>query len=156
MSKLERFFIVGLGVLVALAGLSLLWPGWLLWLVLVFLFRGVLVNLMDNAIKFSGERRSIRIETGRENGRVFLAITDQGVGIPESQQGKIFEKFYRIGSTLVHETKGSGLGLAIVKHIMDDHGGEVRVGSKPGEGSTFTLVFPIATEDLTNGPDSRR
>ncbi len=115
-----------------------------------------LVNLMDNAIKFSRERRSIRIETGREDGGVFLAITDQGVGIPESQQRKIFEKFYRIGSTLVHETKGSGLGLAIVKHIMDDHGGEVRVRSKPGEGSTFTLVFPIATEDLTNGPDSRR
>lgn len=105
-----------------------------------------LVNLMDNAIKFSNEQKWIRISLTQENHSVVLSVQDKGIGIPESEQKKIFEKFYRAGSSLVHNTKGSGLGLSLVKQIMLAHGGDVRVQSKPGRGSTFSMVFPIALE----------
>ncbi|MBD3378437.1 GHKL domain-containing protein [candidate division KSB1 bacterium] len=101
-----------------------------------------LVNLIDNAIKNSPNEKFIRIQLYRENGHQVIAITDKGVGIPESEQKKIFEKFYRIESGLVHNTKGSGLGLSLVKHIMQIHGGSVSVKSKVDHGSTFYLKFP--------------
>ncbi len=106
-----------------------------------------LVNLMDNAIKFSPERKWIRISLVQENQSIVLSVQDKGIGIPESEQKKIFEKFYRAGSSLVHTTKGSGLGLSLVKQIMLAHGGTVRVQSKPGRGSTFSMVFPIKKEE---------
>jgi signal transduction histidine kinase len=74
---------------------------------------------------------------------VRVSVSDRGIGIPRSEQRKIFEKFYRVESSLVHTTKGSGLGLALVHHIMDAHGGRVEVTSSPGEGSTFSLVLPL-------------
>ncbi|HFE53471.1 MAG TPA: HAMP domain-containing histidine kinase, partial [Bacteroidetes bacterium] len=73
-----------------------------------------------------------------------VSVTDRGIGIPESEHEKIFEEFYRVGDDLVHNTRGSGLGLALVKHIMKVHRGSVKVRSRVGEGSTFTLEFPVA------------
>ena len=73
-----------------------------------------------------------------------VSVQDFGIGIPESEHKKIFEKFYRIEDSLIHNTKGSGLGLSLVKHIMNIHKGKVVLDSKPGEGSTFCLIFPVA------------
>ena len=72
-----------------------------------------------------------------------LEVVDRGIGIPRNEQSKIFEKFYRAGDPLVHNTKGSGLGLSLVRHIAHAHGGEVAVESTPGKGSTFTLTLPL-------------
>ena len=69
-----------------------------------------------------------------------LEVADHGIGIARSEQSKIFEKFYRAGDPLVHNTKGSGLGLSLVRHITHAHGGEVEVESTPGKGSRFTLI----------------
>jgi two-component system phosphate regulon sensor histidine kinase PhoR len=112
------------------------------------------VNLLDNAVKYSGEQRdvAVRITTPRES-EVRVEIRDHGIGIAPSEQKKIFDKFYRVGSGLVHDVKGSGLGLAIVSHIVKAHGGRVEVASTPGEGSTFTIVLPLArTEAITVPP----
>jgi signal transduction histidine kinase len=105
-----------------------------------------LLNLVNNAIKYSPDDRRIRIVARREDDRVLVSVTDFGIGIPKSEQKKIFEKFYRAESSLVHTTKGSGLGLALVRHIMEAHGGSIEVASTPGEGSTFTLVLPVAAQ----------
>jgi signal transduction histidine kinase len=102
-----------------------------------------LINLVNNAIKYSPDEKRIEIRARREGGAVRLSVTDHGIGIPRSEQKKIFEKFYRAESSLVHTTKGSGLGLALVQHIMEAHGGRVEVASAPGEGSTFALVLPL-------------
>jgi signal transduction histidine kinase len=78
---------------------------------------------------------------------IAIEIADQGIGIPRSEQRKIFEKFYRVNTGLVHNTKGSGLGLALVKHIVEAHRGQVLVDSAPGKGSRFTILIPIAKTD---------
>ena len=72
-----------------------------------------------------------------------LEVIDHGIGIPVGEQGKIFEKFYRVGDPLVHNTKGSGLGLSLVQHIARAHGGDVEVDSTPGAGSKFTITLPV-------------
>jgi len=77
------------------------------------------------------------------NGNVKLEVVDHGIGIPPHEQQKIFEKFYRVGDPLVHNTKGSGLGLSLVRHIVQAHGGEVSVDSAPGQGSKFTISLPV-------------
>lgn len=101
------------------------------------------VNLVDNAMKYSGDIKKIDIETGKENGKAYVKVKDSGLGISKSEQKHIFDKFYRVTQeNLAHKAKGSGVGLAIVKHIMDAHEGEITVQSKPGEGSTFKLSFP--------------
>jgi signal transduction histidine kinase len=102
-----------------------------------------LINLVNNAIKYSPDEKRIRISTRQERDRVLISIADRGVGIPKAEQRRIFEKFYRVETSLVHTTKGSGLGLALVQHIAEAHGGRVEVVSAPGEGSTFTLVLPV-------------
>ncbi|HNW60993.1 MAG TPA: ATP-binding protein [bacterium] len=107
-----------------------------------------LVNLLDNAVKYSGEVKEIRIKLEPRGRELHLAVTDRGIGIPEAEQQRIFEKFYRIESSLVRSTGGSGLGLALVQHIMAAHGGRVLVESRPGRGSTFTLVFPVRQDAL--------
>jgi signal transduction histidine kinase len=102
-----------------------------------------LINLVNNAIKYSREERYIRIRVRREGDRILISVTDRGIGVGKADQKKIFEKFYRAENSLLHETKGSGLGLALVQHIMEAHGGTVEVESTPGKGSTFTLVLPL-------------
>jgi len=101
-----------------------------------------LINLVNNALKYSREDKYIRLDMVRRDDRILISVTDHGIGIAKGEQNKIFEKFYRGEDSLVHETKGSGLGLALVKHIMEAHGGSVEVESAPGKGSTFTLVLP--------------
>jgi signal transduction histidine kinase len=102
----------------------------------------VIVNLLDNAVKYSGGNKNVNVIVTADEEHVRIAVRDRGIGIPASEQKKIFEKFYRVSSGLVHDVKGSGLGLAIVNHVVKAHGGRVEVMSAPGEGSTFTLVLP--------------
>ncbi len=102
-----------------------------------------LVNLVNNALKYSQDRKYIGVNLYRENGAVKLEVIDHGIGIPSQEQHKIFEKFYRVGDPLVHNTKGSGLGLSLVRHIVQAHGGEVMVDSAPGQGSKFTITLPV-------------
>jgi two-component system phosphate regulon sensor histidine kinase PhoR len=102
-----------------------------------------LLNIIDNAVKYSDKEKSIAISTGTAEGMAYVDVKDQGIGIDPQNQRRIFEKFYRVSSGLVHNTKGSGLGLSLVKHIMDGHRGTVTVKSEPGKGSTFRLSFPI-------------
>ena len=104
----------------------------------------VVMNLLDNAVKYSNGEKSIDVIVKADAEAVRIAVRDRGIGIPPSEQKKIFDKFYRVGSGLVHDVKGSGLGLAIVNHVVKAHGGCVEVVSAPGEGSTFTLVLPSA------------
>jgi len=101
-------------------------------------------NLLDNAIKYSGEVKqlSITIETLGDN--LSIEIADQGIGIPRAEQTKIFEKFYRVGDGLVHDVKGSGLGLSLVKHIIEAHHGTISVESEVGKGSRFTILLPLS------------
>jgi signal transduction histidine kinase len=104
----------------------------------------VLMNLLDNAVKYSNGRKDIDVRVSASGGDVRIAVEDHGIGIPAAEQKKIYEKFYRVGSTLVHDIKGSGLGLSIVLHVVQAHGGRVELVSVPGEGSTFTIVLPVA------------
>lgn len=114
----------------------------------------MLVNLIDNAMKYSLEYKKVEVLTGMESDKVFVSVKDSGMGIPKGQLDKLFEKFYRVPKGDVHETKGAGLGLTIVKQIMDAHQGQVNVESTLGKGSTFTLLFPV-TENK-NGENTDR
>jgi signal transduction histidine kinase len=105
-----------------------------------------LINLLNNAVKYSREDKHIRVEVRQEGERVLISVADRGIGVAKSEQVRIFEKFFRAQDTLVHETRGSGLGLTIVRHTMDAHGGSVEVDSAPGRGSTFTLALPVGKE----------
>ncbi|MCL5031051.1 MAG: HAMP domain-containing histidine kinase [Bacteroidetes bacterium] len=102
-----------------------------------------IINLIDNAMKYSKENKLIEIQTEYDENFVFINVKDYGIGISVKNQKKIFDKFYRIQNGLVHNTKGAGLGLTIVKDIMDEHKGEVIIDSKEGLGSNFTLKFRI-------------
>ena len=75
--------------------------------------------------------------------RIYVKVIDEGLGIPQRDKDRIFDKFYRVEDPLIHNTKGSGLGLNLVYEIMKDHGGDIQVKSKLGKGSEFTLLFPI-------------
>ena len=109
--------------------------------------RQVLSNLIDNAIKYGRPRGVVSIG-GRslDDGRVELAVRDDGPGIPQEAKSRIFERFYRVDKARSREQGGTGLGLAIVKNVMEAHGGEVRVESAPGAGTTFFLTLPAKRE----------
>jgi signal transduction histidine kinase len=104
-----------------------------------------LVNLIDNAVKHSpkGETVTVGIESGAGGTAVLLYVADHGPGIPLKEHEKIFERFYRLGSELRRETQGVGIGLSVVKHIVEAHGGHVRVQSDVGKGSRFTIELPM-------------
>jgi signal transduction histidine kinase len=105
-----------------------------------------LLNLVNNAVKYSATEKYLRVCVYRNNGSVNLEVADHGIGIPASEQPKIFEKFYRVGDPLVHNTKGSGLGLSLVRHIVRAHNGEVTVESIPGKGSKFVITLPVQND----------
>ena len=103
-----------------------------------------LVNLVNNALKYSDRNKFLRVRLYRSDSVLKLEVVDRGIGIDRNEQDRIFEKFYRTCDPLVHNTKGSGLGLSLVQHITHAHGGEVEVESAPGRGSKFTLTLPLA------------
>ena len=102
-----------------------------------------LLNLVNNALKYSKDEKYIGVSLYRSNSCVNLEVQDRGIGIPKNEQEKIFEKFYRCGDALVHNIKGSGLGLSLVRHIARAHGGDVLVESAPEKGSKFTIALPL-------------
>src|SRR5258706_3723857 len=102
-----------------------------------------LLNLVNNALKYSKDQKYIGVSLYRANSRVNLEVRAHGIGIPPNEQEKIFEKFYRCGDPLVHNIKGSGLGLSLVRHIARAHGGDVLVESTPEKGSKFTIALPL-------------
>ena len=107
------------------------------------------LNLLDNAVKYSPEVKKIAVRVRQQDSVVAIEIADCGIGIARGEQRKIFEKFYRAGSELVHDTKGAGLGLALVQHIVKAHGGSINVESTPGRGSTFTILLPTVAAPVS-------
>jgi two-component system sensor histidine kinase SenX3 len=91
----------------------------------------------------------VQVVCRRLEGVIEVAVKDQGIGIAVADQSRIFERFYRVDPARSRETGGTGLGLAIVKHVMNNHGGEVTVWSRPGVGSTFTLRLPTSSEGIS-------
>lgn len=100
-----------------------------------------IINLLDNAVKYSKDKKYVEMITGEEREYIFFKVKDSGIGLGTEDQKRIFEKFYRVSNVLVHNTKGTGLGLSLVKHIMDAHKGEISLSSELGKGSTFSLKF---------------
>lgn len=103
-----------------------------------------LCNLLDNAVAYSADGTHVAVGVHARENAVEIAVKDQGIGIAELDQDRIFERFYRVDPARSRATGGTGLGLAIVKHIINNHGGEVSVWSRPGAGSTFTMRLPAA------------
>ncbi len=110
------------------------------------------MNLLDNAVKYSGESREVLVKLGRVDDYITISVTDYGIGIAREDRDKIFEKFYRVSTGLVHDVKGSGLGLSIVKHIVEAHRGLLTLNSKPGAGSTFSIHIPL---DRSAAPENK-
>jgi signal transduction histidine kinase len=113
-----------------------------------------LLNLINNALKYSKDDKYIAVKLYRTNSSVKLEVQDRGIGIPANEQEKIFEKFYRCGDPLVHNVKGSGLGLSLVRHIVRAHGGDVLVESAPDKGSKFTIALPLVLASQTGNSES--
>jgi two-component system sensor histidine kinase SenX3 len=103
-------------------------------------------NLIANAIQYSPDGFRVGIGVSVSDGVVEIAVTDQGVGIPESERERVFERFFRVDNARSRHTGGTGLGLSIVKHAVQNHGGDVRVWSQQGSGSTFTIRLPEASK----------
>jgi len=117
----------------------------------VIRIRQILINLLNNSVKFTEEGEVFITLTGRminpeeypDLYELHFSVRDTGIGIPKEHASRVFETFYRVSDGLVHSAKGSGLGLSIAKHIMDAHGGRIDLTSVPGKGSTFRLAFPM-------------
>ncbi len=101
-------------------------------------------NLVENAITYSDDNSQVGVGLAVTNEIAEIAVTDSGIGIPAAEQGRIFERFYRVDPSRSRQTGGTGLGLSIVKHVAHNHRGEISLFSKPGVGSTFTLRIPVA------------
>jgi two-component system phosphate regulon sensor histidine kinase PhoR len=107
------------------------------------LLEQAVVNLLDNAVKYSGKGSTIKVEAEKQQGEVLIRVSDNGVGIALQDISRIFERFYRVDKARSAKLGGTGLGLSIVKHIVQAHHGHVSVESSPGKGSTFTLHLPV-------------
>jgi signal transduction histidine kinase len=107
-----------------------------------------ITNLIDNAIKYSGEAKKIHIRGFTEGQHLIIAVRDFGIGIKTKEIDKVFERFYRGGDELTRTVKGSGLGLTLVKQIVQAHHGSVHVESEPGSGSTFSIKFSLQSTEV--------
>jgi two-component system phosphate regulon sensor histidine kinase PhoR len=117
-----------------------------------FRLEQMLVNLVDNAIKYT-EKGQVDVVLRKEDGRVAVEVVDTGIGIPEEDQARVFERFYVVDKSRSRKAGGTGLGLSIVKHIVSLHGGEVVCQSRPGSGSKFVVLLPErAASPEGNGP----
>jgi signal transduction histidine kinase len=103
-----------------------------------------LANLVDNAVKYSAERRAIRVAARAGSNEVVIEVADEGIGISPADLGRVFDKFFRVGHSETQGRRGSGLGLSLVKHIAEAHGGRITVESRPGQGSRFAVHLPAA------------
>lgn len=103
----------------------------------------LLYNLIDNAVKYCEKAPRLRIATRSDDEGITLSVSDNGIGIPSSEQRKIFDRLYRVPTGNLHNAKGFGLGLSYVKSVVDRHGGRIRVESAPGSGSTFHIYLPF-------------
>jgi signal transduction histidine kinase len=101
------------------------------------------LNLLSNALKYSTLRKEVRVSLFERHHHVVIEVADKGIGIPESELGNIFDRFYRVRDDRTRQVGGAGLGLALVKHIVDAHHGTLSVKSKVGKGSTFTIRLPF-------------
>ena len=101
-----------------------------------------MVNLLDNAIKYSEPNSAIHLTANLSDSEVKIIVEDQGIGIAKKHLSRLFERFYRVDKARSRKLGGTGLGLAIVKHIAQAHGGQVTVKSTAGKGSTFTIHLP--------------
>jgi signal transduction histidine kinase len=99
-------------------------------------------NLVANAVTYSPEGTTVRIDALSVNGRVALSVSDEGPGIPEEDLSRVFERFYRVDKSRARDPGGTGLGLAIVKHLVGLHGGDVRAENRPEGGARFTVLLP--------------
>ena len=105
------------------------------------------VNLLNNAVKYSGDDKRIALRASADARDIRLIVSDNGIGIPRREHKRIFQKFYRVDERLSRAVEGSGLGLAIVRHVVSGHGGRVEVDSDVGRGSRFTIVLPRPSEE---------
>jgi two-component system sensor histidine kinase SenX3 len=105
-----------------------------------------IVNLLDNAVKYSEAGKVVTVETVRRDDDVVIVVIDDGIGVPSRDLERIFERFYRVDEARSRDTGGTGLGLAIVRHVAQAHGGDVSVESIEGQGSTFRMRLPVAAE----------
>lgn len=112
-----------------------------------------LSNLVENAIAYSPSEASVSVSRRRAGGWVEIGVTDRGIGIAHEHQKRVFERFFRVDPARSRATGGTGLGLAIVKHVLANHGGEVRLWSSPGTGSTFTMRLPARAATTTSQAD---
>ena len=104
----------------------------------------VLVNLLSNAMKFSPKIKEVTVKLFKDSGNAVLQVADKGIGISPKDTSRIFKRFYRVKNEIVSETRGSGLGLTLVKHIVEAHGGRIKVESEPGKGSVFSMILPLS------------
>jgi signal transduction histidine kinase len=112
-------------------------------------FRSVIRNLLENAVKYSPDSRTVWIETGRQNGDVVLNVRDRGIGVPANEQRRIFDRFVRGEAAKRACIQGTGIGLAMVREIVEAHHGRVTLISEPGVGSTFAVQVPLIRTSLS-------
>ncbi len=103
---------------------------------------GVILNLIDNGLKYGGQEADIEIEITKDDAEVRLSVSDRGPGIERKYQSQVFDKFFRVPSENRHNVKGHGLGLSFAALVMEQHNGEIRLSSRAGGGCVFELIIP--------------
>lgn len=109
-------------------------------------------NLLENAVKYAADTIDITLVAGERDGRAVITVSDKGIGIPKDMQGKIFDKFFRVPTGNVHDTKGFGIGLYYVRKIVQGHRGTIGLDSQPGQGTTFTISLPLSRHNGQSHP----